>query len=147
MCDSLVVVVGVADLQTVNARLELACVFDADQVAEFVCHHIRKPTVAAADFKVPVGEPEVDGVFARNSVAVTVERVIESRVHSTGQVVVVAVDNGIIDCFGVGGNLGCVGTIFGGVNKVEMVGACGFPVNVTIITIKTVGESYASKQK
>ena len=50
-----VVVVGIADLQTVNTRFELACVFDTDQVAEFVRDYVRKPTVAAADFEVPVG--------------------------------------------------------------------------------------------
>ena len=37
---SFVVVVRVAGLQAIDAWLEFACVFDADQVAEFVGYHV-----------------------------------------------------------------------------------------------------------
>ena len=84
MRSAFVVVVGIADLQTVNARLKLACVFDTDQVAEFVGDYVGKPTMATADFKVPVGEPEVDRVFAWNGVAVTVKGVVERCADAAG---------------------------------------------------------------
>ena len=54
---------------------------------------------------------------------------------------VVTVDYGIVDCFSVSRNFGCVRTIFGGVDEVEMVGACCLPVNVAVVAIKAYGES------
>ena len=67
-----VVVVGVADLESVKARWKFTGILDADQVTELVRYHVRKPAVATADLEVPVGEPEIDGVLAWNGAAVTV---------------------------------------------------------------------------
>ena len=103
--------------------------------------------MAATDFEVPVGKPEIDGIFAGNGVAVAVKGIVECRVYAAGQIVMVAAHHGIVNGFGVGGNFRCVGRIFCRVNKIEMIGACGFPVNVAIVAVKTVGKGYANAKK
>jgi hypothetical protein len=37
--------------------------------------------------------------------------------------------------------------VFGGVDKVEMGGARRFPLDITIVAIKTVGKGYANTKK
>ena len=98
------------------------------------------PTVAAADFEVPVGQPKVDGVFAWDGVTVTVKGIVESRAHAARQVAMITGDDRIVDRLGVGGNFCCMRTVFGRVNKVEVVCACGLPANVAIVAIKTIGK-------
>ena len=105
---SLVVVVGVTNLESVDAWFKLACVLDADQMAKFVRHHVRKPAVTASNFKIPVGKPQVDGVLAWDCVAVAVEGVVEGRAHTARQIMMITVYDRIVDGFGIGGNFGGV---------------------------------------
>ena len=60
---------------------------------------------------------------------------------------VVTVDNGIIDGFGVCGDFGGVARIFNRIDKVEMVCGGRFPMDIAIVAVKTVGESYANAKK
>ena len=106
-------------------------------MAEFVCYDIRNPSVAAAYFEVPVGKPKVQGVFARNGATVTVKGVVQDGVHATGKSFVVAARDGIIDGFCVSGNLGGVRRIFNRINKLEMFRACGFPLDIALVSVKT----------
>ena len=71
-------------------------------------NHVRKPAVAAADFKIPVGEPKVDCVFAGNGASVAVKGVVQDGTDAAGERFVVTACDGIIDGFGVSGYLGSV---------------------------------------
>ena len=95
-----IIIVGIAELETVKVRDDFAPAFDAHEVAEFMGDHIRNPAVAAADFEVPVGEPEVYGVFARDGAAVAVKCVVQDRADAWERLVVAACD-GIVNGFGV----------------------------------------------
>lgn len=95
-----VVIVGIVELETVKVWNDFGTAFDAHEVAEFMRHHVRNPAVAAADFEVPVGEPEVYGVFARDGAAVAVKCVVQDRADAWERLVVAACD-GIVNGFGV----------------------------------------------
>ena len=122
-----VVIVGIAELESVKVRECLASAFDADEMAEFVRNHVRNPTMAAADFKIPVGKPEVHCVFARDGASVAIERIVQDGADSPGERLVVTACNGIVDGFGVGGYLGRVRGIFHRINELEMLRTYGFP--------------------
>ena len=135
--DAFVVVVGVADLQPVDIREDLATVLYAHQVAEFVRDDVGKPAVAAADLEVPVGEPQVHRVFARDGATVAVERIVEHRVYAARQVLLVAAHDGIVDCFGIRREHGCMLRIFLRVNELEMLRVGGFPLDIALVAVKT----------
>ena len=105
-------------------------------MAEFVSHHVRNPAVAAADLKIPVGEPEVQCVFARDGAAVAVKSIVQDRTDAR-EWFVVAARNGIVDGFGIGRNLSGVRRIFDRVDELEMFRTCGFPFYIALVTVKT----------
>ena len=134
---ALVVVVGVADLKPVEARDNLAPVLDTHQMAEFVRDHVGEPAVAAADLEIPVGEPEVHRVLARDGATVAVERVVENRVYAPGQVLLVAAHHGIVDRFRIRRKARGVLGVFLRVDELEMLRAGGFPLDVALVAVKT----------
>jgi hypothetical protein len=103
--------------------------------------------VATTNLEIPVREPEVNRVFGGNGVAVAIKGVVEGGVYAAGQVMVVTVDNGIIDGLGICGNLGGVTRVFDWIDKIEVVCGGRFPMNIAIVAVKTVGESYANTKK
>ena len=73
-------------------------------MAEFMSDNIRDPAVAAADFKIPVGEPKIHCIFARDGASVAVKSVVQDGAHATGKRLVVTASDRIVNGFGVGGN-------------------------------------------
>ena len=145
--DALVVVVGVAELYTVDAWLELAPVFDAYQVAEFVRDDVGEPAVAAADLEIPVGEPQVHCVFARDGATVTIESVVEHCVHAARQVLLVAAHHRIVDCFCICGKRGGVLGVFLRVDELEVLRVCGLPLDVALVAVETGRKGGTRKQQ
>ena len=96
-----IIIVGIAELETVKVRDDFAPAFDAHEVAEFMGDHIRNPAVAAADFEVPVGEPEVQCIFARDGAAVAIKSVVQNSADAWERLVVAASD-GVVNGFGIG---------------------------------------------
>ena len=93
--------------------------------------------MAAAYFKIPVGEPEVHGVFAWDGASVTVKGIVQNGADATGKRLVVAAGDGIIDCFGVSGYFSGVRGIFHRINELEMLRADGFPFEIALVAVKT----------
>ena len=140
-----VVIVGIVELETVKFRDNLSTALDAHEVAEFMRHHVRNPAMAAADFEVPVGEPEVYGVFARDGAAVAVKCVVQDRADAWEWLVVAACD-GIVNGFGVSRNFSGVCRVFNGVNELKMFRACGFPLDIALVAIKAGGACCSRQQ-
>ena len=132
-----VVVVRIAELNAVKVRECLASAFDAHEVAEFVGNHVRNPAVAAADFKIPVGQPKVDCIFAWNCATVAVKGVVQDGAHASRKCLVVSARDGIVNGFGVCRNFCRMRGIFHGVNKLEMIRSRRFPLDIALVTIKT----------
>ena len=108
--------------------------------------YVGNPSVATANFEIPVGEPQVYGVFAGDGASVAVKRVVDDCVNAAGQIFAIAAHDGIVDRFGVDGNFGCMVGVFGRVDELEMFGACGFPFDVALIPVETDGEGISAKQ-
>ena len=134
--DPFVVVVCVAELEPIKIGGQLGAAFDAYQVAEFVGNHVGDPAVATADLEIPVGEPQVDGILSRNGGAVAVQSVVQHSANA-GEGLVVTGDNGVIDRLGIGRYRRGVVRVFGGIDELEMFRACGFPVDVALVAVKT----------
>ena len=132
-----VVVVRISGLESVDVRENLATAFDADQVAELVRDNVGNPAVAAADLEIPVGEPKVDAVFAGDCAAVAVEGVVQSDAYSARQIDTVTADDRVVDGFGVCRNGGRVFTVFCRIDVLEVFRAGRFPLDVTLVPVKT----------
>ena len=101
--------------------------------------------MTATDFKIPVGEPEVQCIFARDGAAVAIKGIVQNRIDAWERLVVAACD-GIVNGFGVSGNFSGVCRIFDWVDELEMFRACGFPLDIALVAVKAGGVCCDHKQ-
>lgn len=115
---------------------KFASAFDADEMRKFMSDYVRDPWVRAPQFKIPVRQKKIDGVFVGNCGTIRIQGVLNGNVNAKRHIDMITGNDGIVNGFCRRSDASCVSAVFRWINIMEVFRRCSFPSDFALIARK-----------